>query len=77
MHDIEIFANIRCADILQLIWLIVDTDTNIYAYFCFATPNCRNQQVSSVVEFTYSIMMHTLTVSKLCNIHFLCKRRKI
>ncbi len=45
-------------NILQLIWPIIDTDT--YVYF-FPTPNCRDQ-VSFVVEFTYSSIMHALTV---------------
>ncbi len=59
MHNIRLFADIRHADTLQLIWPI--NDTNIYVYF-FLTPNCRDLQVSSVVEFTYSIIMQTLTV---------------
>ncbi len=61
MHDtiLLFFADIQYADILQLIWLIIDTD--IYVYL-FPTPNCRDHQVSSVVKFTYSIIMHTLTM---------------
>ncbi len=59
MHDFGFFADIQYADNLQLIWPIIDTD--IYVYF-LPTPNCRDHQVSSVVEFTYGIIMHTLTV---------------
>ncbi len=33
MHDIGFFADIQYADILRLIWLISDTDTDIYVYF--------------------------------------------
>ncbi len=61
MHDIGFFADFQYANILQLIWLISDTDTNVYVYF-FSTSNCRDHQVSSVVELTYSPTMHTLTV---------------
>ncbi len=57
MHDIGVFA--RQADILQLIWTITDTD--ICVYF-FPTPNRRDRWVSSVVEFIYSVILHTLTV---------------
>ncbi len=32
-----------------------------YEYF-LPTPNCRDHQVSSVVEFTYSIIMRTFTM---------------
>ncbi len=56
MHDIGFFADIWYASILQLIWSIIDTDTDPCVYF-FHKPNCRDQ-VSSVVEFTYSITMH-------------------
>ncbi len=56
-----IFADIQYANILQFIWPIIDTDTDIYVYF-FPTPNCRDHQVSSVVELTYSIIMHTLNM---------------
>ncbi len=62
MRDIGFFASVKYADILQLIWQIIDTDTHIYVYF-FSTPNCRDHQVSSVVEFTCSIIMQTLTMS--------------
>ncbi len=41
MHNIGFFADIRYADVLQLIWPIIDTDTNMYVYF-FPTPNCRD-----------------------------------
>ncbi len=58
--DIGFFADIQNADILQLIWPIIDTDTDICIFF--PTPKCRDHQVSSVVEFTYSIIMQTLTV---------------
>ncbi len=33
-----------------------------YMYTFFLPPNCSNHQVSSIVELTYSIIMHTLTV---------------
>ncbi len=56
MHDIEVFADTQYANILQLLWPIIDTD--IYVYF-FPTLNWRDYQVSFVVEFTFSIM-HTL-----------------
>ncbi len=62
---LDFFADIPYANILQLIWpwsiIIVYTDTNIYVYF-LPTLNCRDHEVSSVVEFPYSIIMHTLTV---------------
>ncbi len=61
MHDIGYFADIRYADILQLIWPTIDTDTDIYVYF-FPTPNHRDHRVSFEVEFTYSIIIHSLTV---------------
>ncbi len=57
MHDIGLNADIRYADILQLIWPIIDIYTHIYVYF-FLTPNCRALQVSSVVD----IVMQTLNV---------------
>ncbi len=50
MHDNGFFA-----DILQLIWLIINTD--MYVYFIL-TVNYRDQ-VSSVVEFTNSIIICT------------------
>ncbi len=59
MHNIGFFADIRYADILHLIWPIIDTD--IYVYF-FPTLSCRDHQVSAVVEFTYSIIMQTITL---------------
>ncbi len=61
MHDIGFFAYIWYADILQLIWPIINTDTDIYVCF-FPTPNCRDHKFFSVVEFTYSIFMQTLTM---------------
>ncbi len=61
MHDIEFFADIQHADILQLIWSRGDTNTDICIYF-FLTPNCRDRQVFAIEEFMYSIIMHTLTV---------------
>ncbi len=39
--------------------LHTDTDTDIYF---FPTPNSRDHQVSSVVEFIHSIIMHSLTM---------------
>ncbi len=59
MHGIGFFADIRYANILQLIWPISDADTNICMHI-FSPPNCRDHQVSSVVEFTYSVIMQTL-----------------
>ncbi len=76
------FCQYPVCQYLKLIWPIIDTDTNIYVYF-FPTPNCRDHQVSSVVEFTYSIIMHSLIVwhkiqiFKFCSSHSLCKRQKI
>ncbi len=58
---LDFFANNQYADILQLTWLIIDTDTNICVCF-LPTPKCRDLQVSSVVEITYSIIMLTLTI---------------
>ncbi len=54
---LDFSADIRYADILQLLWPIIDT--NIYVYFF---PTCRDHRVSSVMEFTHNIVMHTLTV---------------
>ncbi len=62
MHGIGFFADNRYADILQLIWPISDRDDDIHMDFFFTTPNCRGGRVSSAVEFTYGIIMHTLTV---------------
>ncbi len=56
MHDTGFFADIRLADILQLLWLIINTNTNIYKCF-FPAPNCIDHQVFSV-----SIITHTLTI---------------
>ncbi len=61
MHDIVFFADIQYADIFQLIWLIINTHTKINVYF-FPTPYCRDHQVSSVVEFTHSIIVQTPTM---------------
>ncbi len=52
----DFFANIQYANILQLIWQIINIHTDIYVYF-FPKPNCRDYQVSSVVEFTHCIIM--------------------
>ncbi len=62
MHDIGLLFDIPYADILQLIWPIIDTGTDIYIYMLSLTHNCRDHHVSSVVEFTYSIIIQTLTV---------------
>ncbi len=63
MHDNDFFADIQYSNILQFIWLIIDTDTIlIHMYIFFPTPICREHQVSSFVEFKYSIIMHTLTM---------------
>ncbi len=59
MHDIAYFVKIRYANILQLIWLIIDTNNDLCACF-FPTPHCRDHQVSSAMEFTYSIIMQLL-----------------
>ncbi len=58
MHDIWLFADIWYDGIFQLIWPIINTDMYIF----FPTPNPKDHQVSSIVEFTHSIIMHTLTV---------------
>ncbi len=82
MHDMGFFANIQYADILQLIWPIINTD--IFVYF-----NCRDAQVSSTVNL-HTVLLCRLWLCRLaskcrnetqslkwCNIHSLCKRRKI
>ncbi len=33
MQNIGFFANFRYANVLQLIWQMTDTDTNMYVYF--------------------------------------------
>lgn len=50
------WANIQCADILQVIWPNTNTNTDIY----FHRPNSRDHQLSSVLELAYSNMVHTL-----------------
>ncbi len=50
MHNIGFFPDIQYADILQLIWWIIDRDTSTCIYI-LPTPNCRAHQVSPVVEF--------------------------
>ncbi len=60
VQDKDQIKSNQYAYILQLIWPIIDTDTDICIFF--STPNCRDHQVSSVVELTYSIIVHTLTV---------------
>ncbi len=50
MHDIGFFADIQYANILQLIWPVIDTNNDTYVKFSL-TPNCRDHQVPSVVEF--------------------------
>ncbi len=85
MHDVRFYADIRYVNNLQLIWPIINIDTGIDVYF-FPTPNCRDHQVSSMVEFTWSIIMHTYIVLaskckhiiqslKWWNIHFLWKKK--
>ncbi len=64
-------ADTLYADIAHLVWPIIDTDTDIYVHF-FSTPYCRDDQVSSVVEFTYNIM-HTLCVGSPANAGKKCK----
>lgn len=54
MHNIGFLADIRYADILQLIWLIADT--NIFP----PIPNCTVDLVSSALELNCSIFLHTL-----------------
>ncbi len=44
---------------------MIDTNTDMPVYF-FPTPNCGDHQVTSVVEFTYRIIMHTLNVLAHC-----------
>ncbi len=62
MHDIGFCADIQYANILQYIWPIIDTNTDVYVYFfIYFTPNGRDRQVSSVVEFTDNILQ-TLNV---------------
>ncbi len=34
-----------------------------FQYIFSPTPTCRDRQVSSIVEFKYSIIMHTVTMS--------------
>ncbi len=53
-----IFRDERYADILQLIWPIINTFTNIYVYF-FPTPIHKDHQVSSVVN------LHTVLLCRL------------
>ncbi len=51
-------------------WPIINTNIYIcvcvciciYMFMFFSTPNCRDHQVSSGIEFTYSIIMRSLTV---------------
>ncbi len=58
MHDIGFFA-----DIWYFTTHLADNRYQYqYMYIFPHTPNCRDHQVSSVVEFTYSIIMHTYTV---------------
>ncbi len=54
MHGIGFFADML---------ILYDSIRPIPMYFCFffPSPNCRDQ-VSSVVKFTYSIFMHTITM---------------
>ncbi len=61
MQDTGFFADIWYANILHLLWLVIDTDADISVYL-FPTPDGRDCQVSPVVECTYSVIMHT-TVS--------------
>ncbi len=80
MHDIGFFAHIRYADILQLIWPIINID--IYVYF-FPTPNCRDRHISSEVNLQTVLLCrlllcwHKIQSLNLCNIYSLCKRGKI
>ncbi len=88
MHGIGFFADSQYADILQLIWPVINTNTYIYVYFS-PTPNCRDHQVSSVVNLHTVISCrlslcrpagkcrHKIQSLKSCNIHSLCKRGKI
>ncbi len=61
MHNFGFFVNIRYADVLNLIWPITDTGTDIYVYIF---PHTWLQRSSSLFcsEFTYSIIMQTLTM---------------
>ncbi len=56
MHGTGFFADIRYADILQLIWPIL-IPMPVYIKHFFPIPNCRDHEVSSVVEYTYSIII--------------------
>ncbi len=53
---LDFFSDIQYAEILQLIWPIIKISTDVYF---FLSPTHRDHQVSSVVEFTYSHIMHT------------------
>ncbi len=61
MHNIGFFSKMRYADNLQLVWSIIDTGADIYVYV-FPTSDCRDHQVSFIVEFTHCIIMHTIIV---------------
>ncbi len=56
---VDFFADIWYADIFQLTLQLIDI--YVYVYF-LPIPHRRDHQVSSVVEFIYSIISHTLTV---------------
>ncbi len=60
MDDIGFFANIWYANILQLIWPIIDPDTDIYMYI--VSPHLIAEIKSILQWYTYNIIMHTFTV---------------
>ncbi len=60
MHNVGFFADILYADILQLIWPLINAHRyGIYVYMF--SLHLIAEIISSVVEFTYSIIMQTLT----------------
>ncbi len=46
MHDTGFYADIRFADSLQLIWPIIDTDTDTYVYF---SPHILGEIIKSLL----------------------------
>ncbi len=93
MQDIGFFAVIRYADHLQLILSIIDSDADIYVYFFPRTYLqkssslfCRGIYIQYCYQRRFNILLpcwaagkcrHKIKNLKLCNIHSLCKRKKI
>ncbi len=87
MHNIGFFEDMRYVHILQLIWLIIHTDTDTYVHF-FSISNCRDHQVSSVVNLQTVLLCalllcwpasksrHKIRGLKLCKVHSFSKIRK-